>query len=220
MSEIPTPADYVTVEVAGKAAGIPARTLRYWISSGKLAAIAGKRGKLVSMGEVERLGLMVGKPVGNMATPDGKPATSAEEVAGNIAESFAESALVTDAARQQLATIRDEWLAPLIERIGELERENGRLEVTAETKDQALAAKDETIAELRRRAEAAEAEALREREAAAAAAEANRRRLEQERRNREALEAAQATQEAPGTPEPPEGVSQGLWARLGRWWRG
>ncbi len=42
MNDIPTPADYVAVEIAGKATGIPARTLRYWISAGKLAAIAGK----------------------------------------------------------------------------------------------------------------------------------------------------------------------------------
>lgn len=37
-------------------------------------------------------------------------------------------ALVSDLARQQLATIRDEWLTPLIARMGDLERENGRLE--------------------------------------------------------------------------------------------
>ncbi len=144
MNDIPTPADYVAIEVAGKAAGIPARTLRHWIATGKLAAIAGKRGKLVSMGKVEQLARMVGKPVGNVASPDGNPATSAEEVAGNLAEPLADSVLVSDLARQQLATIRDEWLAPLIARLGELERENGRL--TAERDD------------LRRRVEAAEAE--------------------------------------------------------------
>ncbi len=151
MSEIPNPADYVAVEVAGKAAGIPARTLRHWISTGKLAAIAGKRGKLVSMGEVEQLARMVGKSVGNAASSNGNPALSANEVASNLAESLADAALVTDAARQQLATIRDEWLAPLIERIGTLERQNGRLEATTATQA-------ETIAELRRRTEQAEAE--------------------------------------------------------------
>jgi predicted nuclease with TOPRIM domain len=31
------------------------------------------------------------------------------------------------AARAQLEAIRDEWLRPLVDRIGELERENGRL---------------------------------------------------------------------------------------------
>ena len=47
-------------------------------------------------------------------------------------------------ARAQLEAIRDEWLAPLVDRIGNLERENGRLEAERD--------------ELRRRAEAAEAE--------------------------------------------------------------
>ena len=60
-----TMADHVTVEVAGTLAGIPARTLRHWIASGKLSAIAGKRGKLVSLREVEHLARMVGKPVGH-----------------------------------------------------------------------------------------------------------------------------------------------------------
>ncbi len=201
MSELPNPADYVAVEVAGKVAGIPARTLRHWITTGKLAAIAGKRGKLVSMGEVEQLARMVGKPVGNTASPADNPATSAEEVA----ESLAESALVSDAARRQLATIRDEWLAPLIARMGELERENGRLQ--AERDD------------LRRRAEVAEAEVSRRREEEAGAAALLRRRIEQERKNREGMQGAQ---DGPGAPEgasadkPGGAPSAGLWARVRR----
>jgi hypothetical protein len=51
---------------------------------------------------------------------------------------------VNASARAQLEAIRDEWLAPLVDRIGNLERENGRLEAERD--------------ELRRRAEAAEAE--------------------------------------------------------------
>ena len=47
-------------------------------------------------------------------------------------------------ARSQLDAIMQEWLSPLVDRIGNLERENGRLEAERE--------------ELRRRAEAAEAE--------------------------------------------------------------
>jgi hypothetical protein len=185
-----TVADYVTVEVAGKAAGISPRTLRHWIASGKLPAIAGKRGKLVSMGEVARMAELVGKPVGNSAILDGNTATSAATIAGNAAAPLAESALVSDAARLQLATIRDEWLAPLVERIGELERENGRLEATSD-------AKDETIAELRRRAEQAEAE-------------------------RDSLASAQAAPDAPGStaapiPDNPSGASAaGFWARVRR----
>ncbi len=200
MNDIPTPADYVAVEFAGKAAGIPARTLRHWIRNGKLAAIAGKRGKLVSMGEVEQLARMVGKPVGNVASLDGNPATSAEEVAGNLAAPLADSALVSDLARQQLATIRDEWLAPLIARLGELERENGRL----------AAERDE----LRRRAEAAEAEVSRQRDKEAGAESS--RQHEEER--------LQAAQEAPGAPEALAKAQKGgggVWARWRwRWWGG
>jgi hypothetical protein len=48
------------------------------------------------------------------------------------------------AARGQLDAIMHEWLAPLVDRIGNLGRENGRLEAERD--------------ELRRRAEAAEAE--------------------------------------------------------------
>ena len=62
-------------------------------------------------------------------------------------------------------------------------------------KDQALAAKDETIAELRRRAAAAEAE-------------------------RERLTAAQAASAGPGAQEAVTATPAGLLARWGRWWRG
>jgi hypothetical protein len=137
-------ADHVAIEVAGNATGIPARTLRHWVASGKLSAIAGKRGKLVRLREVERIAALVGKPVGNADVPAGNPATFADEVAGNVAERLADTALVTDAARQQLASIRDEWLAPLVAQITEQAEAIGRLEQERD--------------ELRRRAEAAEAE--------------------------------------------------------------
>ncbi len=192
-------ADHVTVEIAGKLAGISSRTLRHWITSGKLSAIVGKRGKLVSMGEVRHLATLIGKPLGNVISPDGNSATIAEDVAGSIADNIADSStamvLVSDAARLQLATIRDEWLAPLVERIGELERENGKLETTG-------AAKDGTITELRRRAEVAEAALSQQRQAA---------------------EAAQAARAVPGVQEAPGGGQEadpGVWARVRRWWGG
>lgn len=126
-------ADHVAIEVAGKAAGIPARTLRHWVASGKLPAIAGKRGKLVSMREVERLAALVGKPPGKAASPDGNPATVADRVAGNAAEPVAEAALVSDAARRQLAAVRDEWLAPLVAQLTEQAERIGRLEAERDT---------------------------------------------------------------------------------------
>jgi len=47
--------------------------------------------------------------------------------------------VVSEAARSQLEAIRDEWLRPLVERIGALERENGRLEAE---RDHATAERD------------------------------------------------------------------------------
>jgi len=132
-------ADHVAIELAGKAAGIPARTLRHWVASGKLSAIAGKRGKLVSMGEVERLAALVGKQVGNATGVDGNPATFAEDVAGNVADRLADSAVVSDAARNQLAAIRDEWLAPLVAQLTDQAETIGRL---AAERDQLRAERD------------------------------------------------------------------------------
>ncbi len=67
-----------------------------------------------------------------------------------------------------------------------------------EAKDAALTAKDETIAELRRRAEVAEAE-------------------------RDRLAAVQATQDAAGTQGASAEAREGtlsVWGRVRRWWRG
>ncbi len=210
MSENPS-AHHVTVEVAGKLAGISSRTLRHWIASGKLSAIAGKRGKVVSLREVEYLARIVGKPIGNMSSAGGNPATSAGEVAGKLAESLAGAALVTDTARQQLATIRDEWLAPLIAQLGDQAERIGRLAAEGE-------AKDHTIVELRRRVEQAEAELARRHEEEARAAELLRRRNEQEWLNGERMQAAE---DGPGAAEAPtaaQGDAPGVWGRLTRWW--
>ena len=55
--------------------------------------------------------------------------------------------MVSDAARAQLAAIRDEFVAPLVDRIGSLERENGRLEAE---RDQAARQRDELRAQVER----------------------------------------------------------------------
>lgn len=86
-------------------------------------------------------------------------------------------------------------------------------------KDAALAAKDETIAELRRRAEVAESALAQRREEEARTVELVRRRNEQERLNRER---AQAAQDGPGATEgasadnPSDVPSAGFWARVRR----
>lgn len=136
-------ADYVAIEYAGKVADISPRTLRHWVKVGKLPAIPGKRGKLVSMREVERLAALVGKEPGKEETDSANPARSADTVAGNVADSLAESSALETTAGQQLAAIRDQWLAPLVAQIAEQAERIGRLEAEKE--------------DLRRRAEVAEA---------------------------------------------------------------
>ncbi len=76
-----------------------------------------------------------------------------------------------------------------------LDRVAAMYEAQLAAQDQALAAHQETIAELRRRAEVAEAE-------------------------RDRLAAAQAAQEGPGAPERAEEAARGVWSRLRHRWRG
>ena len=152
-----------------------------------------------------------------------EPIEAAYRVAG---EAVAEVALVP------LATMVEE-LRGLADQLAELARRNESLALEVGTlrerqaghegqlvaKETAVAAKDETIAELRHRAEAAEAELARRHEEEARAAELLRRRNEQEWLNRERMQAAQ---DAPGVPEgtstdDPSGVSSaGFWARVRR----
>ena len=123
----------------------------------------------------------------------------------------ASGAVVSDAARLQLAAIRDEWLTPLVERIGALERENGDLAGQLAARADVLTAKDETIAELRRRAEAAEAEL-----------DGARLRLAEVSVPAVVVVAGPEATGAPhATANTPEasGAFQGFWRRLGQVWR-
>jgi DNA-binding transcriptional MerR regulator len=135
---------YVTVGNAAEVAGISERTLRYWIKTGKLAATGGNRNRLVRLADVQAMAMLTGKtPATNAsttATADPAIAAADNDTYGNDEESTAgngpsNGAMVADSARQQLEVIRDTLLAPLIEqnerlvaRIGDLEREAGRLE--------------------------------------------------------------------------------------------
>jgi DNA-binding transcriptional MerR regulator len=135
---------YVTVGNAAEVAGISERTLRYWIKTGKLAATGGNRNRLVRLADVQAMAMLTGKtPATNAsttATADPAIAAADDGANGNDEESTTgndpgNAAMVADSARQQLEVIRDTLLAPLIEqnerlvaRIGDLEREAGRLE--------------------------------------------------------------------------------------------
>jgi len=97
------------------------------------------------------------------------------------------SALVSPDQQAQADAIVQRLLAPFIAELGEVREELGH------TKAQSRA-KDETIAELRRRAEVAEAE-------------------------RDRLAAAQAAPGVPGTPEEASGTGSGPESAVGFWAR-
>ncbi len=111
------PANYVAIKVASEASGVPGRTLRHWVVRGKVAAINGHAGKLVRLDDVMRLAAMVGKVDGNATIESGKGGKGARYIATGV----------TTSPRTQLAAVMDEWVLPLVERIGALERENGML---------------------------------------------------------------------------------------------
>jgi len=147
-----TSSDYISVEDAGKLLSVSSRTVRNWIVAGKLPAISGKRGRLVSRADVLRIGTLTGKvpkTVESVSLSD----ESSDRSSAELPEE--RSVMSAATARDQLEAIRDEWLAPLIDRIGELEREAGRL-----TAEREHAQRQAEIATLEREAVKAERDAL------------------------------------------------------------
>lgn len=145
----------VSTGEAARLTGVNARTIRRWIDRGYLPSVAGERGALVSPADLpaardaaERAG--GGRPEvvreGVRRAPAGHP----DGQAGGQPDT--PPGTVTAAARSQLEAIRDEWLAPLVERIGELEREAGRLTAELEHErsraDQAEGAREQLQAQL------------------------------------------------------------------------
>jgi len=150
--------EFLPVESAGNLTGIPPRTLRYWIKGGKLPATEGPRGRLVKLADVLAIAELTGKVAPSIRQAAGnrqRPATSAETTAGNVAGNPATDdntepsdltpATVSDAARSQLAAIRDEWLRPLVADIERLSQDVGRL---AAERDAATRERDRAQAQL------------------------------------------------------------------------
>jgi len=137
-------------------------------------------------------------------------ATMVEELRG-LADQLAELARRNEGLALEVGTLRERQAGHKAERLAHVG------EIT--TREQTISTQAETIAELRRRAEAAEAALARRREEEARAVELVRRRNEQERRNRERAQTAQEGPEAPEalTPDTPSGAaSAGFWARVRR----
>ena len=103
----------------------PARTLRRWVADGKLPATRAGRKNLVSLGDVERVAAIAGRPIGQAAMADEVAGHAAAAMAGHesdssgIGQANGHVGAISPAARSQLEAIRDKWLRPLIAEIGQ-----------------------------------------------------------------------------------------------------
>ena len=199
----------IPLTLAARSAGIPARTLRNWIASGKLAAIRGQRGWLIRPGDIAQIAAMIDSHAASENMADGmadglaaKLAAPRAEDADGAATAASRAAIAATDQQAQAKALVQQLLAPFIAEQTRLAEELGRVKAERD-------AQDATIAELRRRAALAEAELLRHRDEWALS------------RQRDA-ERAQAAPAAPGLTEDasadnPSGVSSaGFWKLVRR----
>ncbi len=125
--------DYLAVHLAAQLAGVSERTLRHWIKRGKVPSIAGNCGALVRLADVRGVVDLAGMTRQESAN------LPSDSLDSHLAEHLAES------GRQETALE-----APREDQTQAL------LAVIEAAYDGQLAAKDDLIAELRRRAEVAE----------------------------------------------------------------
>jgi hypothetical protein len=128
--------EQLSVEAAGRIAGISPRTLRSWIVHGKLPAAGGQRGKLVRLSDV----LALAGTNGDTYLPH--DADTAWNGAPEGDRSLTEPPPPNPVVDAMFAELRDGVLWPLAERVEVLARENGRL--IAE-RDAAFLARDEAL---------------------------------------------------------------------------
>ncbi len=199
----------IPLTLAATLAGIPARTLRNWIASGKLAAIRGQRGWLIRPGDIAQIAAMIDSHAASENMADDMADRLAAELAaptaadaGGAATTASHAAITATPQSAQAEALVQQLLAPFIAEQTRLAEELGQVKAERD-------AQDATIVELRRRAALAEAELLRHRDEWSLS------------RQRDA-ERAQATPVAPGstealTPATPSGAaSAGFWARVRR----
>ena len=134
----------VTTEDAARLASVSVRTVRRWIQHGHLPAIETDRGKLISPADIPeaRKRASRGHDRGHIRTPNGHD-RGHDNMATDTDTAMTAPAL--SSATEQMEAIRDQWLMPLVDRIGALERENGRLE---NERDQVARERDALRAEL------------------------------------------------------------------------
>jgi hypothetical protein len=71
--------DYVAASVAARLTGVPVRTIRHWVSGGKMAAIADPRGKLVGLAAVRASAASHGNTASEAALPPAADGNHAAE---------------------------------------------------------------------------------------------------------------------------------------------
>jgi excisionase family DNA binding protein len=132
MSGPPRPAA-VSARAAADVLGVNERTIRRWIDQGHLAAVKIRGSYRIAPDEIERARLVIlGEgsaqvvDVEHRTEPD-RPDDSDTIGTPGRARPAAAAADITPAARAQLAAIRDEFVAPLVEQIREQAEEIGRL---------------------------------------------------------------------------------------------
>jgi hypothetical protein len=118
----------VTVEDAARMAGVSVRTIRRWIQHGHLPCIEEENGKRVSPADlpVAREPAGRGHSRGHKASLHGHD--RGHEYMATDTDTAMTAPALSSAATAQMEAIRDQWLRPLVDRIEELSRENGRLE--------------------------------------------------------------------------------------------
>lgn len=103
-------------------AGVPARTLRYWVETGKLPAIAGKYGRLVRLGDVREIMAMTGKD-GHLGKSVAEVAagkvTATADFAGNLAAEVAEGSRTVAPERGDAATLMQEMVRQVVAPLAE-----------------------------------------------------------------------------------------------------
>ncbi len=109
--------EHVTVATAADLAGVPARTLRYWIETGKLPAIAGKHGRLVRLGDVREIASLTGKDgnLGNgLAAVAAGKVTATADLAGNLAAEVADGSRALAQERGDAATLMQKMVRQVV----------------------------------------------------------------------------------------------------------
>ena len=151
----------VTTAEAARLAGVTPRTIRRWVQEGWLASVEAGGERRISPADLPaaqalaRRRAQEGRRRGH-----GRAAAQAGAVVTADATVDATRDITGDTTAGALL-VAPGTLGPLLERVGVLEREGGELRGRLATLAAVLAAKDETIAELRRRAEVAERELAR-----------------------------------------------------------